>query len=144
MKKILRRLSKYFSEANQVYKLHNYFSGILSKYKTWTKKYFELFCRDTTRTVCVMQPLAHEFPLGTDQKVKIVFLDANMPDEETGFTFTYKPDPLVKSIHPEVTILRYDYELCNIKAYSHQVKAAAKAKTSKEQAKNSKNKNAFQ
>ena len=72
--------------------------------------YFELFFRDTTRAVCVTQLLAHEFPLDTDQQVGIVFLDANLPDEDTGFTFTYKPDPLVKSIHPEVTILRYDCE----------------------------------
>ena len=53
------------------------------------------------------QPLSDEFPLDTDQPVKIVWLEANMPDEVTRFTFTYKPDPQVKSIHPDVTIPRY-------------------------------------
>ena len=46
------------------------------------------------------QPLADEFPLGTEQPVRIVWLEANMPDEGTRFTFTYKPDPQVYSIHP--------------------------------------------
>ena len=52
------------------------------------------------------QPLADEFPLDTEQPVKIVWMEANMPEEVTRFSFTYKPDPLVKSIHPDVTIPR--------------------------------------
>ena len=67
---------------------------------------FRVHCRDEYWTVCVTQSLAGEFPLNTEQPIKIVFLDANMTDEETKFTFTYKPDPVVKSIHPDVTILR--------------------------------------
>ena len=62
-----------------------------------------------SRTVCVTQPLLDEFPLDTEQPVKIAWLEANMPDEVIRFTFTYKPDPQVNSIHPDVTILRYNY-----------------------------------
>ena len=58
-------------------------------------------------TVCVTQPLADEFPLNTKQPVKIVWVEANMTDEKTRFTFTYKPDPRINSIHPDVTIPRY-------------------------------------
>ena len=63
--------------------------------------------RDKSRTVCMTQPLADEFPLDTEQPVKIVWLEANMTDEVTRFTFTYKPDPRINSIHPAVTIPRY-------------------------------------
>ena len=53
------------------------------------------------------QALTDEFPLNTEQPVKIVWSEANMPDEVTRFTFTYKPDPRVSNIHPRVTIPRY-------------------------------------
>ena len=54
------------------------------------------------------QPLRDEFPLDTEQPVKIVWLEANIPDEVARFSFVYKPDPQVYSIHPDVTILRYN------------------------------------
>ena len=53
------------------------------------------------------QPLADEFPLDSEQPVKIVWLEANITDKVTGFTFTYKPDPRINGIHPDVTIPRY-------------------------------------
>ena len=53
------------------------------------------------------QPLTDEFLLDSEQPVKIVWLEANMTDEVTRFTFTYKADPRLKSIHPDVTIPRY-------------------------------------
>ena len=63
--------------------------------------------RNSSRTVCVTQSPGDEFPLNTEQPVKMIWLEVNMPDEMTRFTFTYKPDPRVESIHPDVTIPRY-------------------------------------
>ena len=34
-------------------------------------------------------------------------MDLAIPDKDTEFTFTYKPDPEINSIHPDVTIARY-------------------------------------
>ena len=55
------------------------------------------------------KPLADEFLLDTKQLVQIVWLESNIPDETTRFTFTYKPDPGINSIYPAITIPRYGY-----------------------------------
>ncbi len=38
--------------------------------------------------------------------IMVSWIYSNLPDRDTGFDFTYKPDPLIESIHPQLTVLR--------------------------------------
>ena len=61
--------------------------------------------------VCQVQSRPEVASVNTQQRVAISWSDPAVPDQETGFYFTYKPDPVVADIHPTVTIRRYQHQL---------------------------------
>ena len=57
--------------------------------------------------MCQAKPLTDDVKLENPQPVKISWVDEGIPDKDTGFTFTYKPDPVIDNARPDVTITRY-------------------------------------
>ena len=64
--------------------------------------------------VCQVQSRPEGVPVNIRQRVAISWSDPALSDQETGFYFTYKPDPVLADIHPTVTILRYQHQLQDI------------------------------
>ena len=57
--------------------------------------------------MCQAQPLTDDAKLEKPQHVKISWVDEKIPDKDIGFTFTYKPNPVINNARPDVTITRY-------------------------------------
>ena len=64
--------------------------------------------RNDTRMVCQVEPKPEDVPVEKEQSVTLKWDDPDAEDLDTGFSFTYKPDPDVNNINPNVTIPRYN------------------------------------
>ena len=70
-------------------------------------KYLEfLYFRNNELIVCQTEPLVDNFYLYKPQRVVVSWIDPGIPDEDTGFSFTYRPNPVIHSVTPTVTIPR--------------------------------------
>ena len=54
-----------------------------------------------------MQSKPEDVLVNTEQQVNVSWEDPAVPDQITQQVFTYKPDPVIEDIHPNVTIPRY-------------------------------------
>ena len=58
--------------------------------------------------VCRVEPKLEDVSVDTEQSVILKWDDPDLDDLDTGFSFTYKPDPTIQDIHPNITIPRYN------------------------------------
>ena len=58
--------------------------------------------------ICQVQSKPELVSLNIQQAVTMSWDDADIPEQETGQFFTYKPDPIINDVHPHVTIHRYE------------------------------------
>ena len=56
--------------------------------------------------ICLTGPLHDLYALNLPQTVTISWTPDAMDDFKTDLTFTYKPDPVIEEIHPNITIVR--------------------------------------
>ena len=63
------------------------------------------FLSNQTEVVCLTDPLHDESLLNVSLPVVISWNNTEVPDKETGFSFTYGPDPVITDITPNKTIV---------------------------------------
>ena len=56
--------------------------------------------------VCQVEPKPQDVSVDTEQPVILKWNDPDLDNLDTGFSFTYKTDPDIQDIHPNVTIPR--------------------------------------
>lgn len=56
---------------------------------------------------CETQPKANVTEINDPQPIWISWMDLDVPAQNTGFSFAYKPNPVINDIMPNITILRY-------------------------------------
>ena len=56
--------------------------------------------------ICLTEPLPDLSMLNVPQIVTISWTSDGMDDFKTDLAFTYKPDPVIDNIHPNITIVR--------------------------------------
>ena len=61
---------------------------------------------DEHQIVCQTEPLTDDSKIDQSQTVSVFWVTGNISDAVTNFTFTYKPDPEIFSVYPNVTILK--------------------------------------
>ena len=62
--------------------------------------------RKFEEVICPTEPLLDLNMLNVPQTVTISWTSDGMDDLETDLAFTYKPDPVIEEIHPNITIVR--------------------------------------
>ena len=55
--------------------------------------------------ICQTEPLEYS-TLNEPREIWITWTEGGLPAYRTGFDFTYKPDPIIQGINPNITILR--------------------------------------
>ena len=58
--------------------------------------------------ICQIQEKPEGSSVNIQQPVTISWEDPAVPDQDTGWNFTYKPDPILDAIHPNVTVPRLE------------------------------------
>ena len=63
--------------------------------------------REKNKVVCVAPPLVNAAMVGVPQSVSIVWRDPGVPNQYTGYSFTYKPNPTVHGVDNNFTFPWY-------------------------------------
>ena len=66
------------------------------------------YYREDDRIVCRTRPLLRDEDLWKPLQMGIKWTNLGI-EETTDFTFTYKPDPVIQKITPNVSIIRYAF-----------------------------------
>ena len=56
--------------------------------------------------MCEVEGIKNESLVNTAQPVRIIWNDPDVPDENTGHHYTFKPDPTIDRVHPNINIAR--------------------------------------
>ena len=83
-----------------------YILGCSKPFPNCIKRLF--FNRSDNLLICQVQPLPNGTEVNTAQRIKISWADTDVQHLITDSTFTYKPDPKIKGIHPNIAIARYE------------------------------------